>query len=140
MLGPMRRLLPLVLLAAVALAACRSPEGPAESYRRFAAAARAGDAEAVWSMLSSRARAALDQRARDLSSRAAPGVIPPSGRDLVLGDQAARAPRLRSAVVVRESADSAVVRVEDEAGGKGEVTLVREDGAWRVELEGGGAR
>lgn len=123
-----------MLLAALALAGCRRPDGPAESYRRFAAAARTGDADAVWSMLSERSRAALDARARALSSRAAPGVIPPSGRDLVLGDQAARAPRLRSAVVVRESADAAVVRVEDEAGGQGEVTLLREGGAWRVEL------
>lgn len=136
----MRRLLPLALLSAVALAACSRPEGPAESYRRFAAAARSGDADAVWSMLAERSRATLDARARDLSSRAAPGVIPPSGRALVLGDQAARAARLRTVVVVRESADTAVVRVEDEAGGKGEVTLVREDGAWRVVLEDAAAR
>ncbi len=142
MLGPMRRPLPLALLAVVVavLAACSRPAGPAESYRRFSAAARSGDAETVWSLLSERSRAALDARARELSARAAPGVIPPSGRDLVLGDQAARAPRLRAAVVVRESADLAVVRVEDEAGGKGEVTLVREDGAWRVQLEDAGAR
>lgn len=136
----MRRRLPLALLAAVALAACSRPEGPAESYRRFAAAARAGDADAVWSMLSERSRAALDARASELSARAAPGVIPPSGRELVLGDQAARAPRLRAAVVVRESADTAVVRVEDEAGGAGEVTLAREGGAWRVVLEDASAR
>lgn len=130
----MRRLL-LPALAAVALAACSQREGPAESYRRFAAAARAGDAAAVWSRLSERSRAALDARARELSGRAAPGVIPPSGRDLVLGDQSARAARLRAAVVVRESADTAVLRVEDEAGAKGEVTLVREGGAWRVALD-----
>ncbi len=140
MLAPMRRRLPLALLATVALLACSRPEGPAESYRRFAAAARAGDADAVWALLSARSRAALDGRARELSARAAPGVIPPSGRDLVLGDEATKAPRLRAAVVVRESADSAVVRVEDEAGGKGEVTLAREGGAWRVVLEDAAAR
>lgn len=130
----MRRLLSLALLA-LALSACRRGEGPAEAYRRFAAAARSGDAEAAWNMLSERSRAALDARARELAARA-PGVLPTSGRDLLLGDQSARAPRLRSALVVRESAGAAVVRVEDEAGGKGEVTLVREGGAWRVALDG----
>ncbi len=132
----MRRLLSLALLA-LALSACRRGEGPVEAYRRFAAAARSGDAETAWNMLSERSRAALDARARELAARA-PGVLPASGRDLLLGDQSARAPRLRSAVVVRESAGAAVVRVEDEAGGKGEVTLVREGGAWRVALDGAG--
>lgn len=134
----MRRLLSLALLAALSLAACRRGEGPAETYRRFAAAARSGDAEAAWGMLSERSRAALDARARELSARAAPGVLPAGGRDLLLGDQSARAPRLRNAVMVRESAGAAVVSVEDEAGGKGEVTLVRERGAWRVVLDGAG--
>ena len=134
----MLRLLPLALLAALSLVACRRGEGPAEAYRRFAAAARSGDAEAAWAMLSTRSRATLDARAKELSARAAPGVLPASGRDLLLGDQSARAPRLKSAVVVRESAGAAVVRVEDEAGGKGEVTLVHEGGAWRVALEGAG--
>lgn len=133
----MRRLLVLALLA-VSLAACRRGEGPAEAYRRFAAAARSGDAEAAWGMLSTRSRAALDARAKELSARAAPGVLPASGRDLLLGDQSARAPRLKSAMVLRESAGAAVVRVEDEAGGKGEVTLVHEGGAWRVALDGAG--
>lgn len=124
-----------LVAAALALAACRSPAGPADQYRRFAAAARTGDAAAVWSMLSARSRAALDARAKALAERA-PGVVPASGRDLVLGDFAARAARIRSAVVVRESAGTAIVAVEDEAGAKGEVTMVREDGAWRVVLPG----
>lgn len=134
----MRRLLPLALLGTLTLAGCSRPDGPAETYRRFAAAARGGDAEAAWGMLSTRSREALDARAKELAARAAPGVLPASGRDLLLGDQSARAPRLRSAVVVRESAGAAVVRVEDEAGEKGEVTMVHEGGAWRVALDGAG--
>lgn len=124
-----------VVLCALALAACRSSTGPAEQYRRFAAAARAGDAGTVWTLLAARSREALDARARELAQRA-PGVVPASGRELVLGDFAARAARIRTAVVVRESAGTAVVAVEDESGAKGEVTLVREDGAWRVVLPG----
>lgn len=129
----MRRSLALALVsAALALGACPRPDDPADRYRRFAAAARAGDADAVWSMLSGASREAFDAEARALSARAPKGVIPPSGRDLVVSDQSARAPRIRSAVVVRESAGTAVVRVEDDAGATGEVTLVREGGAWRV--------
>jgi hypothetical protein len=130
----MRRLLSLAVLSlALALPACRRAAGPADRYRAFAAAARNGDAAAVWSMLSRRAQASFDARARALGA-AAPGVVPPRGQDIVVGDLAVRAPRLRSALVLRESADAAVVRVEDETGARGEVTLVREGGTWKVEV------
>ena len=63
------------------------------------------------------------------------GVVPASGKELVLGNLAFRAPRLRSAVVVRESRDAAVVAVEEEGRpGSREVPLVREGGVWRVVL------
>jgi hypothetical protein len=104
---------------------------PADRYLAFAAAARNGDSAAVWSMLSARSREALDARARAVAATA-PGVVPGSGAALVVGDLAVRASKVRSALTVRESADAAVVRVEDEAGRVGEVSLVREGGAWKV--------
>ncbi len=118
---------------AVSLSACRSSDGPAERYRAFAAAAREGDAAAAWSMLSRKTRAQLDARARAVAAAAPAGVVPASGENLVLGDLASRAQRLRSVLVVRESQGAAIVSVETEGGGPArEVTLVREDGAWRV--------
>ncbi len=125
--------LAVALSLAVSLSACRRADGPADRYRAFAAAARGGDAAAVWSMLSERTRAAMDARAKAVSAAAPGGVVSPSGKDLVLGDLAVRAQRPRSIVVVRESADSAVLSVEVEGGGVAhEVELVRESGAWRV--------
>ena len=123
-----------LLAAALAAGGCRRPAGPAETYRAFAAAARAGDAEGVWSRLSERSRQALDVRAKEASGRAG-GVVPASGKDLVLGDLAAQAPRLETATIVRESPDAAVLSVEVEgAPGPREVSLVRESGVWRVVL------
>lgn len=124
----------LLLLAALATAGCRRPAGPAETYRTFASAVRAGDADAVWARLSERSRAALDARARAAAARAG-GVVPSSGKDLVVGDLAHEAPRVRNVTVVRESQDAAVVSVEVEgAPGAREVSLVRESGVWRVVL------
>lgn len=134
----------LALALALALAGCRRPEGPADRYRAFAAAARAGAqasdaathdaaATAVWEMLSERSRAELDARAKGVAAAAPGGVVVASGRQIVLGDLAARARRPTSVVVVRESADVAVVAVEEEGGVPArEVTLVREQGSWRV--------
>lgn len=122
----------LALAALLALPACRRDVGPADRYRAFAAAARAGKAEEVWAMLSEASRAELDRRAGDLAAKAPPGVLARSGRALVLGDLSALAPRASAVVVVRESRDQAVLAVEVEGGPAREVTLVREGGVWRV--------
>jgi hypothetical protein len=126
------RLLP-ALAALAALAACRSSGGPAEAYRAFAAATRAGDEDQAWARLSERSRAALDARAKEVAARTG-GVTPAMGKDLLVGDATSRAPRIEDVVVLRESADAAVVRVTDRAGAERDVTLVRERGAWRVVL------
>jgi hypothetical protein len=124
-----------LLLFLLAVAGCRRPAGPAETYRAFAVAARAGDAEGVWKRLSERSRAALDARARDASARAPGGVVPASGKDLAVGALGAEAPKLESVVVLRESADAAVVGVGVVGGSaEREVSLVREAGVWRVVL------
>ena len=124
----------LALAGALALApACRRPAGPADAYRAFAAASREGDEAAVWSMLAARSRAALDARAAAVAARAG-NAVPASGRMLLAGDSAVRAPRLRSVVVRAESADEAVVAVVTDDGAEREARLVREGGAWRVVL------
>lgn len=128
------RLLALALL--LASSGCRREVGPAERYGAFAAAAREGDADLAWSMLSQASREALETRARELAAKAPPGVIAGSGRQLVLGDLAPRARRPTSVVVVRETPDAAVVAVEVEGEPTREVALVREGGRWRVVVPG----
>jgi hypothetical protein len=130
-----------VVLLAVLAVACRRPEGPADRYRVFASAARAGDGDTVWSMLSERSREMLDERAKEVAARAAPGVLPSSGRELVLGDLAPRAGRVAQVTVLRESRDVALVAVQlDGAGDRREVQMVREGGRWRVVLPGAPTR
>jgi hypothetical protein len=134
----MPRLALALAAALLATAGCRRTAGPAETYRAFAAAARSRSPDApdaVWSMLSARSREVLDVRAKEIAARAPAGIVPPAGKDLVLGNLALRAPRIRSTVVVRESRDAAVVSVEEEGvAGAREVSLVREAGVWRVVL------
>jgi len=131
----MVRTLAAALVLAVLLPACRRAAGPAEAYRTFAEAARAGNAEAVWGLLSEGSRRALDARAGALAGKTPPGVVPASGRELVLGDLARAAPRVEKVLVLRESADAAVVAVTILGrGAPEEVPLVREGGAWRVVL------
>lgn len=142
--APSMARLTVLLSLACALVSCRRPDGPADRYRAFAAAARAGGqtsdpaaqaaaARAVWEMLSERTQGQLEARANALAAEAPPGLVVASARQLVLGDVAVHARKPASIVVVRESADEAVVSVEVEGARPArEVTLVREEGAWRV--------
>ncbi len=133
----MRRLPLAAALALLALAACRREDGPAAAYRAFAAAARAGDAATVWTLMSAGSQAAFEARAKALAAQV-PGA-PVTGRDLVLGDLSAGAPRIDEVVVVRATADEAVVGVKlrgAPAAPPAEVRLVREGGAWRVVVPG----
>jgi hypothetical protein len=123
----------LALVAAVALACSRPPAAPDAAYRELVAAVRARDAEAAWSLLSTSTRAWLDARAKAAAARA-PRVVPASGKELLLGSAAATVRAPHSILVVRESADRAVLQVtEAEGEPPREVTLVKE-GRWRVEL------
>lgn len=130
----MRRLPLAAALALLAVAACRRADGPDAAYRAFAAAARAGDAATVWSLLSASSQAAFEARAKALAAQVQ--GAPVTGRDLVLGDFSAGAPRIEEVVVVRATADEAVVGVKLKGAPGGEVRLVREGGAWRVVVPG----
>lgn len=127
------RAAPLLAGALLAAAACAQREAsPEAAYRGFVRAVADRDGDQAWALLSADTRAWLDARAREAAAHA-PGVVPPSGRDLLLGD-AARAARPAAEVIVRrESRDRALLEVREEGGPAREVELVRERG-WKVRL------
>jgi len=129
----MMRLASLPALALALACAAREPT-PDATYRAFARAAGERDAERTWALLSSDTRAWLDARAKAVAA-AAPGVVAPAGRQLVLGDAALAHRPLASVLVLRESPERAVVEATEEGGAKREVELVREKRAgWRVRI------
>jgi hypothetical protein len=129
----MKRLSALAVAAALLLPACRNDRPPDAAYRAFTRAAREGNADAAWALLSERTREWLDRRATEAASRAPPGVVPASGKELLLGNAALGAPKVKSIVILRESTDRAVLQVEVEGQPAREVTLVNERG-WRVDI------
>jgi hypothetical protein len=115
------------------LLACVAREGsPDVACRELARAVADRDAERAWALLSSDTQAWLEARAKQVAD-AAPGVVPPSAEQLLLGTAARTSRPLAGVVVVRESRDRAVVEVEEEGGAKRQVELVRE-GGWRVRI------
>lgn len=92
-------------------------DGPARSFEKFYDDLAAGDAAAI-ERLSTRARAQLDDGARKALL-----ATPPRAS-------------VKSVRLLSESADgnSATLEVVDVLGDKDEVRMIREDGAWRVDL------
>ncbi|HEY7725368.1 MAG TPA: hypothetical protein VH880_08540 [Anaeromyxobacteraceae bacterium] len=124
----------LLLVPALLLSACVPRDAPPDAaYRAFARAAAERDADEAWRLLSARTRAWMEARGR-AAAAAAPGVVAASGPRLLLGDAALATAPVREIEVLRREGDAAVLRVVDAAGAAAEVRMVREGGAWRVEL------
>lgn len=120
------------VLLAVALACAAGEQSPDAAYRAFVRAVAERDGGRAWALLSSDTRAWLDARAR-AAAASAPGVVEPSGEQLLIGTAVRGSPVVNNVVVLRESRDRAVVEVEEEGGARRPVELVREEG-WRVRI------
>ena len=130
----MRRLLPAALLA-LSLCACTRDPGPDATYRALARAVSERDADAAWALLSEGSHRWLEGQARRAAA-AAPGVVAPSARAMLVGDAALGVrPPAAISVTPGSGGERAVLRVEPAGGGApSEVLVVREAGRWKVEL------
>ncbi len=126
----MRRLVLVSLLAFSP--ACARELGPEAAYRSLLKASADRDADRAWNLLSRGSQKRLDDRARAAAARA-PGVVAPSGRQLLLGDAALQARPAAAVAVLSQTGQRALLRVDVEGGPPQEVALVYE-GRWRVEL------
>jgi hypothetical protein len=127
---------PLAALAAAALllpVACTRDLGPEATYRALTRAVADRDEGAAWALLSRSTQRWLENRARE-AARAAPGVVAPGARQLLLGDAALTVAPPSVIELVRNDGKVAVLRVRSPGGAPAEVELVREGGAWKVDI------
>ncbi len=130
---------PRAALAALAAAlvavlpACQRDLPPDATYRALVRAAAERDETAAWNLLSSATQKRLEERAR-VAAAAAPGVVPASARSMLVGDASLGVRPPSSITGVEVGPDRAVLRVEAPDSPTRDVVLVREGGAWRVEL------
>jgi len=115
------------------LPACQRDLPPDATYRALVRAAAERDEAAAWNLLSSATKKRLEERAR-VAAAAAPGVVPASARSMLVGDASLGVRPPSSITGVEAGPDRAVLRVEAPDSPSRDVVLVREGGAWRVDL------
>jgi len=126
-------LAPLAAALLVLLPACQRDLPPDATYRALVRAVADRDETAAWNLLSRATQQRLTARAQ-AAAAAAPGVVAPNARALLVGD-AALAVLPPSAISLLEgSPDRTVLRVEAPGSVARSVVLLREGGAWRVDL------
>lgn len=106
--------------------------GPEAAVRSLEEAAREGDAERAMKLLGPATRARLETDARRAAEQAGRRAIAPSTL-LAAGWTAARY-ELSEVRTVARGADRAVVETGGRRGERERIELVREGGAWKVEL------
>jgi hypothetical protein len=131
-------------LAAVAVAAavvgrsCRVTEpGPEATVRDMMRAAKTGDRDAVFELLTPETRARLDgeaKRATDLVG----AVVRYQAKDLISIGASEGVATPTDITVIEERGDRAVVEIVSPAG-RARVDLLKSDGKWRVDLPQYGA-
>jgi hypothetical protein len=130
-------LMSLVLLAAACPGSQPAPgsAGPVEAVQDFAESLGRGDADAAWRLLSARTQQQADARAK-AAREASGGVGPASGRQMLFASAVRTGPI--HAREVSRSGDSAEVETTTADGGAGSgFHVVRENGAWKVDLPPG---
>ena len=115
------------------LPACQRELPPDAAYRALVRAAADRDEAAAWNLLSSATRRRLEERAREAAA-AAPGVVPASARSMLVGDASLGVRPPTSITALAVGPDRAVLHVEAPDSPARDVVLVREGGAWRVDL------
>jgi hypothetical protein len=124
----------MALAAAVAGRGCSvAAAGPAEVVRDFAAAASAGDRRAVFELLSPETQARLERQASQATALAG-SAMRYEALDLISICSGEDCPAPQELVVKERSADRAVVEVVQVSGERAELTVVRVDGHWRIDL------
>lgn len=127
----------MALAAAVAGRSCRvSQPGPEAAVRDMLQAAKTGDVDTVFEMLSPATRTRLEAEARRATDLVG-ASIRYTAKDLVsIGSTDGAAPT--DITVLEERGDRAVVEVVS-AAGRARLELVKLDGRWRIDIPGYGA-
>jgi len=123
----------MALAAAVAGRSCRvTPPGPEIAVREMLQAAKTGDRETVFQLLSPATRDRLEveaKRATDLVGAA----MRYTAKDLVSIGSSDGVPAPTDITVIEERGDRAIVEVVSPAG-RSRIELVKADGRWTIEI------
>lgn len=120
-------------LSLLAGAACQRATPPDVAFRAFVKAAGDRDSDGAWAMLSHQTQASFTDFAKAAAAKA-PGVVTSDPKLMLFGDAMQQVHQVKSVAILKEEAERAVLKVEDEGGRADEVTMVKEAGKWKVEI------
>jgi len=128
----------IALAAAVAGRSCRVRQpGPEVTVRDLIQAAKAGDRDTVFALLTPATRARLDAEAKR-STDLVGGAVRYGAKDLISIGASEGIPEPTDITVLEEEGDRAIVEVVSPAG-RSRVELRRIDGGWHVDIPSYGA-
>lgn len=112
------------------------PTPPDDAFRDFVAAARSGQNERAWKMLSAGTR----HTANNLVDAARAGILaagekpPANGQEFIFGSGVEMIREIRQVEVIAIEGDTAHLKVTDTDGGSLAMEMHLEEGAWRLVL------
>ena len=126
----------LALCLAGSLAACHARQSPDEAFRAFTMAVVAGQPDAAWGLISKDSQEAMTELVKQAAAEAPPGQVPSDPKTFLFGEDAELARPVKEIKVVDDNGKVAHLEVTT-AEGTHSVTMVNENGGWKLDLTDG---
>jgi hypothetical protein len=124
------------LLVAPALAGCHAQQSPDDTFRAFTLAVISHQIDAAWELISKDSQEAMTQATAAAVARAPKGSIPSDPKSFLFGEDVQLARPVRDIKVLDQNDKLAHLEIATDDG-KHNVTLVRENGGWKLDLTEG---
>jgi hypothetical protein len=124
------------LLAAPVLAACHAQQSPDDTFRAFTLAVISHQTDAAWELISKDSQEAMTQATAAAVAKAPKGSIPTDPKSFLFGEDVELARPVRDIRVLDQNDKVAHLEVTSDDG-KHDITMVRENGGWKLDLTEG---
>ena len=120
----------------LALPACRGHQSPDDTFRAFTVAALSHQTDSAWALLSKDSQEAMAQATKDAVEQSPKGTVPTDPKEFLFGEDAELARPVKEIKILDKNDKLAHLEVTTEDGTH-PVTMVAEDGTWKLDLTDG---
>ena len=128
--------LALPFLAMTSLAACHAQQSPDDVFRAFTFAVMSHQTDTAWGLISKDSQEAMTQATAQAVAQAPKGSIPTDPKSFLFGEDVELARPVRDIKVLDQNAKVAHLEVTTDQG-KHPITMVNQNGAWKIDLTDG---
>ncbi len=125
-----------MVLGVLALAGCHGHQSPDDTFRAFTVAVLSHQVDAAWALLTKDSQDAMTDLVKRAAAEAPKGQVPSDPKSYLFGEDAELARPVKDIQILDQTDTIAHLEVTTEAGPH-PVTMISENGGWKLDLTEG---